>query len=307
MGEFEGWLRQVGRRASSPEEADPLLDTYLNELFLKGEPKSAGLATVYGLCWERGWRATGSTLVVARDALRGWDNEQRDVPRDPPPWEAVVLTAACAASAAPGCAGAGRLALGLLLAFDLYLRPSELLGLRRQDVFLPRKTFKGPARCTSVVVKPITRGEPSKNRTFDNTVVVGEPPASKRGFLVPLLAELVKRAPGPDALLFPDFDLHRLESLTRSFARQAGVEQVFAVPHQCRHGGPSHDALHGVRSLSEVRERGRWLSELSVQRYKKHAMLLRRLRLMSDFQLQSAQNLLKNEASQLAALLRKAL
>ena len=41
------------------------------------------------------------------------------------------------------------------------------------------------------------------------------------------------------------------------------------VLYMLRHGGASHDAMTGARGLRDIQDRGRWLTERSVVRYKK--------------------------------------
>eukprot|EP00972_Heterocapsa_arctica_P048005 7080248-Heterocapsa_arctica.AAC.1 len=38
-----------------------------------------------------------------------------------------------------------------------------------------------------------------------------------------------------------------------------------------RHGGASHDALNHVRTLEQIKQRGRWKSDKSLARYTKPA------------------------------------
>ena len=52
-------------------------------------------------------------------------------------------------------------------------------------------------------------------------------------------------------------------------ATLAGTDVLHPVPYSARHAGASHDFLEGSRTLSEVKGRGRWRSDASVQRYTK--------------------------------------
>ena len=45
------------------------------------------------------------------------------------------------------------------------------------------------------------------------------------------------------------------------------------VPYGARHSGPAVDVSRGLRTRQEVKERGRWKSEKSVQRYEQRARL----------------------------------
>eukprot|EP00959_Pyramimonas_sp_CCMP1952_P002677 55235-Pyramimonas_sp.AAC.1 len=63
--------------------------------------------------------------------------------------------------------------------------------------------------------------------------------------------------------------------MVRGVASDLGLCHVFSVPHQLRHGGPSHDALEQLRSLGQIQQRGRWRARESVRIYEKHGSLLR--------------------------------
>ena len=52
--------------------------------------------------------------------------------------------------------------------------------------------------------------------------------------------------------------------------------------------------LHGRRTLEEIRRRGRWVSQKSVQRYTKTHVLVERESIMSDEQLKRGKNLWEN-------------
>ena len=74
--------------------------------------------------------------------------------------------------------------------------------------------------------------------------------------------------------------LCREQSLYMTSASDAGISQLGSTPYCLRHGGASHDALTGRRTLSEIKDRGRWLSDKSLQRYKKAAAAQKQLQLM---------------------------
>eukprot|EP00971_Amphidinium_carterae_P269632 5348970-Amphidinium_carterae.1 len=48
---------------------------------------------------------------------------------------------------------------------------------------------------------------------------------------------------------------------------------VLVQPHSMRHSGPSHDLLHSLRTMLEVKRRGRWASDSSLARYERHALV----------------------------------
>ena len=52
-----------------------------------------------------------------------------------------------------------------------------------------------------------------------------------------------------------------------------GLERNHAVLHQLRHFGPSFDRCHRLRSLMEIKARGRWAADASLRRYEQHGRL----------------------------------
>ena len=56
--------------------------------------------------------------------------------------------------------------------------------------------------------------------------------------------------------------------------RGARLEALSPAMYQLRRGGPSHDRFRNLRSLIDVKRRGRWAADASLRRYDAHARLL---------------------------------
>ena len=56
------------------------------------------------------------------------------------------------------------------------------------------------------------------------------------------------------------------------------LEKVVESPYQCRHGGPSRDRLVKLRTLAEIKKRGRWDTDSSVRIYEKAGRIQQTLR-----------------------------
>ena len=76
------------------------------------------------------------------------------------------------------------------------------------------------------------------------------------------------------------FGEREIQDLYASAAKEGGLSQLKSTPNCLRHGGASHDALTGRRTLSEIKDRGRWLSDKPLRRYKKAAAAQKQLLLM---------------------------
>lgn len=106
----------------------------------------------------------------------------------------------------------------------------------------------------------------SKTMQQDDTVVVGE----VLPWVSALIPPLLKRASFDR--IFP-FDLVAYEREMRANLARGRVADV-GTPHGNRHGGASLMALLGAPHRA-VQARGRWASDSSVARYKKHGRYLR--------------------------------
>eukprot|EP00971_Amphidinium_carterae_P073762 1458436-Amphidinium_carterae.1 len=47
-----------------------------------------------------------------------------------------------------------------------------------------------------------------------------------------------------------------------------------------RHSGPSHDLLHSLRTMLEVKRRGRWVSDSSLAHYECHVLVAQQWQLL---------------------------
>ena len=73
---------------------------------------------------------------------------------------------------------------------------------------------------------------------------------------------------GDDAPLW-DFGAKEYLKAWRSCVQALGIEGFATSPYQNRHGGASRDSLQRLRSVAEIRRRGRWASESSARIYDK--------------------------------------
>ena len=55
-------------------------------------------------------------------------------------------------------------------------------------------------------------------------------------------------------------------------ALQFDKNELTVCLYGLRHGGASHDTLNRLRALHQVKERGRWVTDASVNRYRKASL-----------------------------------
>eukprot|EP00971_Amphidinium_carterae_P314808 6257802-Amphidinium_carterae.1 len=99
------------------------------------------------------------------------------------------------------------------------------------------------------------------------------------------------------------FDSEGGETFVQLFARlqKELLFPVTFVQYQMRHGGPSHDRRCGRRSLMEIRQRGRWSTEKSVNRYEAAARLQKLEALLPQSQRVRSQQVLRDLSGRLLA------
>ena len=147
--------------------------------------------------------------------------------------------------------------IGVLVAFDAYLREGELLRLTVADVVLPHcprigKVFSG--RCGLFL------GFTKTGR--DKFVEVVRPEVI---FLLTQLVQVVRTTNSdPAAPLFSATPSAFLRAF-KAEARALGFDPRTVV-HSCRHGGATSDYLAG-HSLEWIQHRGRWASLKSATHY----------------------------------------
>ncbi|CAK0855500.1 unnamed protein product [Prorocentrum cordatum] len=146
--------------------------------------------------------------------------------------------------------------LAVLVMFETYVRPSELLSLAVAQL-APPASEGGPGACRAFGARVEELGRPSETREFDLSMLLD---VERRRALIPALRGRL-------------FDISSRQ-LCRAFAdavERLGVCSVEPTLRALRRGGAGRERLAQARSLGEVEQRGHWRSFRSVARYDKHA------------------------------------
>ena len=198
-------------------------------------------------------------------------------------------------------------ARAVVILYDGYLRPSELLELRANDVHVLDKAAGARYGKVSATIRPCRPddGLPPMPRTkageYDDTVTFGDAASAKAGraFVAPLVAALKAARRGSQTLLA--LTIGQLDFLFADAVKALKLQRLRSTPHCCRHGGASTDFSLKTRSLAEVQRRGRWKAQSSVRRYEKAGRLQRQVSFLSAAQRKRA-NLAAMELPALFAL-----
>lgn len=170
-----------------------------------------------------------------------------------------------------------RVSIGVALAADAYLRPSELLELKRASFVPGRPGLKGGHRFMSLLMFPSTDEAVSKAHQFDESVLLDSP---QRQWITEGILRCLPSIKTDETFVGLPYAKF-LEVFTKAAAR-AGLEAWQVTPHVLRHTGPSSDYLDQVRSLGDIQRRGRWASATSVRRYERSSRVVARLRLLPE-------------------------
>lgn len=253
---------------------DIAMTQYFTDLYFDAEAPAEGRNCLYGYLWYRtdedGNRR--GVLPSATRSLKGWTRRTRQLTVDPVPLCVLCMLAKYFVEKS-----LVKLAMFVLIGFDTYLRPSELLSVRRTHVHAPARRA-GPrfAKNWTLGIAPASEEFRTKTGLADVTIVIGD----VRPWILDLFVPFFRNS--SQQQLFP-FDLGYVEQHFHRAVRALGLP-VRITPHVLRHSGPSCDKHDGLRTLEEIRRRGQWGSMASVQRYERHASLLRSLNRLSDIQ-----------------------
>jgi len=261
---FNDWMRSNNLKAETVSELDSVACEYLEHQYFLGFNHDVGdkllAAFVYG-------SLTISTLGRAalprmQRCLRSYRRLAPGSSRAPLPYLGLMAMVGTAYALNQPMFG-----LALLIQFSCYLRPHELLALKRRQLVPPASQTP---LVWGLLLAPEGHGERSKTQQFDESVLVD-------WVHLPSFAQALRKL---WATKHDDERLWRFEhqEFNQTFVRVAEVSGVATLnphPYSLRHGGASHDVLTNRRSLDSVKLRGRWRAEASVRRYLKHARAMR--------------------------------
>jgi hypothetical protein len=154
--------------------------------------------------------------------------------------------------------------IALLPDFAYYLRPRELTSLRVDQLVAPLPFGHSARPWWSLLLHPEEHQTPSKTGYFDEGIRIDPTWLSWIG---PFLNILINNR-STDEPLWPFSHEELISSLKRASAT-LGLEHMEICLYSLRHGGASHDSLHDLRTLMDIKTRGRWASDRSLRRYRK--------------------------------------
>lgn len=243
--EFLQWVVDNDDDAQDVEELDDLLLDYIHELHGSGGAKSKAMGTFYGICMFE--PQLKRKLVRSRQAIKGWNKRHPSRQWPPLTWElALAIAAQLARHNKP------HYAIGVLLAFDCFLRVGELVALRREDI-ADDKDLRIAGEHKGMIVRL------AKTKTGVNQSVQVLNPDVQH-----LVRHLVRNTK-PKRHLF-SFTTDQFRRSMRHVCAELGLSALY-VPHSLRHGGATRYFHVLGMSMENILARGRWASTESARRY----------------------------------------
>ena len=154
------------------------------------------------------------------------------------------------------------MALAILIGFSGYLRPCELTSLAVSQLVAPNSFGGRHFKHWTLAMRPDTEGLRSKAGTFDGSIHIDT--EYMTSWIAPFLATLSLGRPAGTPL-WP-FSHAELIAKFRAVSDDCGLTHMKLCLYALRHGGASHDALHALRTMAQVKERGRWSTDRSLVR-----------------------------------------
>lgn len=246
---FLSWCRDQGEDPQTWDQLDSCFVDWLHDLYIDmgatGSGKSIAVKARQGLLLQL--PQAKEHLRQTAIAIKGWNKIAPTSSYPPLSWDL-----ACVIAVRMVLTGNLRAAVGVLLAFDCYLRVGELCELKREDIADvkdSRLDSKVPARMHLRL---------RHTKTGPNKWVYVEDQAVAQ--MVRLLLDNTK----PGRYLLP-YSTDQFRQLFKSTCAQLGLSSKY-VPHSLRHGGATRDFMRGVK-VEDIMLRGRWASSKSARTY----------------------------------------
>lgn len=246
---FLSWCRDQGEDPQTWDQLDECFVDWLHDLYIdmgaNGSGKSIAVKARQGLLMHL--PQAKEHLRKTAIAIKGWNKLAPTTSYPPLSWDL-----ACAVAVRLVVTGNLRAAVGVLLAFDCYLRVGELCELKREDIADvkdARLDSKVPARMHLRLRH--TKTGPNKWVSVDDPAVTQ---------LVRLLLDNTKQG----RYLLP-YTTDEFRQLFKAACAQLGLSPKY-VPHSLRHGGATRDFMRGVK-VEDIMLRGRWASSKSARTY----------------------------------------
>jgi integrase len=268
------WLSRNNIRPSSAREVDYAFEGFLHSFFAARDGRGLALArnALFGLFLY--YPHLQSLMPLARKAIKGWEKLCPSTSHPPLSWELTVLLAVHLIVSSSNVVVGVSAAVGMLLAWEAYLRVGELCGLQVGDVLFKDvgAVFKPsiPVRFTRT-----SAGAPKRLKVFSISPVLvslrlawtktgpnqwAQVRSPEVAFVLKSFMDIRKLlglSVDHSAPLFP-FSASSFRIEMSRVVAAFGLSADF-TPHSLRHGHATSDYESGA-TVQDISARGRWRS-----------------------------------------------
>lgn len=252
--------------SSHDASVDNTMSQYLSELYLyhhqRGSSgKTEAQHTVFGLLHSQ--PQLHKTQVQRSIAmLSGWNRIKPSTPHPPMRW--IIAVAVAVTMLSNGHTAA---AVATLLAWDCYLRVSELCNMKAMHVLMPSDP-RNPADAVNTIHSPWRSGPRTIIAIPHNKSGTAQYVAVENEYIQTILSAYIQRHnKHHNDNLFP-LSVSTYSKLFHRTVNALNMQHIPFTPHSLRHGGATeHFIQKGESSLEQIMFRGRWMSYKTMRRY----------------------------------------
>lgn len=245
---FGWWALGLEEDPDDSVGLDEVLCDYIHYLHAHGLPRSHASYAFCGVLYFQPQHRTH--LHLSHRALKGWNKLCPPTVR-PPATRGVALGTA----AELWYHGQREASVMVLLAYEGFMRNSEVVMLRANDVALPGDLRLGvtPVGTAGVRIRKAKTGT-------EQWATIQDP------LVVDVLRHFMLTAPSGEARLFPSMTPSKFRTAFYRAQTWLGFANPIYSPHSLRHGHASEAFLSGS-SLETIMARGRWASVHTARYY----------------------------------------
>lgn len=247
---FHQWLMKKNIDAIDMKEpqVDRLICEYIHDLHKQQASVSLANLTIYGI--QSIMNYPKGSLAWSKKAVRGWKSNIPQKSHAPISLQLAWLIAIRLAQT-----GEYRAGVAIMVAFNGLLRISEVTGLHKEHVMLPR-TSEQPRvgyNDEKFIHLRLVKTKTGKNQS----AVIDDI------HIMLIFVQLITKTKYGERL-FP-FDNHKLRRLLQRTAQELGIGNTY-VFHSLRHGGATH-MWRTSNDIEIIKIRGRWKQVMTTRHY----------------------------------------
>lgn len=250
---FVGYLAALALRPTTAGQIDSALCDYFHKIYVSKGGKQKGLAENTYAALVHFNPTLKRRLPYSVRALKGWSKLKPSKSWTPLTHKIALLLAWVLFRSLDRF----DMAVGALLSFEGYLRISEMVGIRAENVVMPGDDRRGNVIEHAQILIKDTKTKAFAWVTIKDDVVL---------FLLALQLKISKRH--NSGRLF-NFSQNQYRAKFREAAEMMGLPRS-VVPHSNRHGKATHEYVNGT-SVERIVVDGRWKSLDSARTYLQQA------------------------------------